>query len=72
MFGDIDRIFGRIKCDFHGDYRTYNNVFDQGIYMCVYCANDNHLHLIIFSGKMQNIHQALKMDIPHQPALLYA
>jgi len=33
--------------------------------------NENHLHLIIFSGKMQNIHRALRMDIPHQPARSY-
>lgn len=35
-----------------------------------YCANDNHLHLIIFSGKMQYAH-ILSMAIPHQPARSY-
>ena len=34
------------------------------------CANENHLHSIILSGKMQNIHLH-KLNIPHQPAHIY-
>ena len=34
-------------------------------------ANENSSHLVIFSGKMQNIHPALKMNVPHQPARSY-
>lgn len=33
-------------------------------------ANENYLHLIILSGKMQNIHLH-KLNIPHQPAHIF-
>lgn len=41
-----------------------------GASLMVQCTivNENHLHLIIISGKMQSIHLALKLNIPHQPA----